>query len=123
MTDAANSGRQGDFGALAEAVIVLDMALTGRREADARQAARSQARLLADPIGFAISSDGYYLSDGGYSRLLADEEGNLRLSGVSRDAVKGRWRDPDVREIAGRVEDSLRAAIAAELGEDGPPSP
>jgi hypothetical protein len=113
---------------LFEMLIRIDIALAGNAEHDAAHAVRSQSRIAEDPIAFASDSDAYYLSDGGYSRLIWSweerfgEQGGLALSAVSRDTVKERWHaDPEVRRLAGAIQDLVREALRRhELGVSGP---
>jgi hypothetical protein len=107
-------------------MIALDGILTGKPETTAAQTARHQDKFFADPATLlgSGSSDGYYLSDGGYSRLVFDPEHLLfRLSSVSRDEVKARWRDePAAKAAAQAATDAARAALGA-LPEDPGPMP
>ncbi len=99
-------------GSFAHKVAVLDAALTGNRWREVEQMARQQARLLEDPTHFAAMSDAYYLSDGGYSRLIwvwQEEPERLGLSGVSRQEVKDAW--PRCKGLIADVEDEIREAV------------
>ena len=99
--------------------IDIDSLLTGKPD-DAASTAQQQRHKLADPVDL-FACDGYYLSDGGYSRLIAQEgdedpsDCKLYLSGVSRDAVKARWNDRDVIIIRRQIETVLSAAVKASL--------
>jgi hypothetical protein len=97
---------------LRDLVVRLDGLLTGRPVEAARNA-QQRSYLFADPITFVmeIGQDAYYLADGGYSRLMADEEGVRGLSSVSRQEVKDRWHDPDVQKIVQDLDQLLRDAI------------
>jgi hypothetical protein len=97
---------------LRELIVALDTLLVGKAK-DAVRAAAAQAHLL-DPIGFITMSDGYYLSDGGYSRLVFSEARRaLALSSVSRGEVKARWPNTDVQAIVRRIDDLLGTVLAA----------
>ena len=65
-----------------------------------------------------MMSDAYYLSDGGYSRLMFLEEGDVRLSSVSREAVARKWNDPAVDDARRAVELSWKAWLGAYQGPD-----
>jgi hypothetical protein len=92
----------------------LDSLLTGRPETETLVTANRQQHLL-DPEAFLTMSDAYYLSDGGYSRILADDEtGRLRLSGVSRREVAEMWDTVAVRDARARVEAILRDRLREE---------
>jgi hypothetical protein len=94
---------------LRDTVIRLDMLLTGKSQGDAERTARNQARLLTSPEPFLTTNDAYYLSDGGYSRVKANEEtGRLALLSQSRAEVKARWTQPEVRRAIQAVEQVLR---------------
>lgn len=89
-------------------VVSLDHLLTGKDEIEtARTAAQQRRHLNAE--AFLTMNDAYYLSDGGYSRIKADEEtGRLVLSGVSRQDVIQKWHDPAVQAVKLRIEALLR---------------
>lgn len=76
-----------------KAMAVLDMSLTGKVWTTIVQTARNAnidpERLLFGP------EHAYYLSDGGYSRIMArcDDTGRIMLSSNSRNEVKARWDD------------------------------
>lgn len=96
------------------AMIALDRALTGRPEQDATQTANNQSAFFDDPAHF-LESGGYYLSDGGYSRVVFDPVSFVfRLSSVSRDEVKRRWsEDPIVKAAAGAATAAVVEALKA----------
>lgn len=103
---------------LRDVMIALDMALTGKPEKDAAHMARNQSAFFENPERF-LESGGYYLSDGGYSRVFFDPDTEaFRLSGVSRDQVKARWLEADVQVLVTRAAQTLTAIL---LGQD--PSP
>lgn len=82
-------------------IVRLDALLTGKSLSEAERTALAQQTRLADPIAFVTaSSREYQLSDGGYSRLCASEEGELWLTSNSREQVKAAWNSYDVREAA-----------------------
>ena len=97
---------------LAELLPQLDHLLTGRPMTEVAHTARHQPALF-DPLELLLSSDGYYLSDGGYSRVLVQHEripyGTLALSGVSRAAVKARWHDAAVQHVVQQINAILQA--------------
>lgn len=93
---------EGEDARLADLLPLLDHLLTGRPLAQTRHMARQQQRLL-DPLELLFDNDAYYLSDGGYSRVLVNADSQLALSGVSRSAVKERWNDPAVQHIVGQI--------------------
>lgn len=96
---------------LREVMIALDTALTGKSEKDAAHMALNQSAFFDNPERF-LESGGYYLSDGGYSRVFFDPDTEtFRLSGVSRDQVKARWHEADVQVIAARATETLIAIL------------
>lgn len=98
---------------LVKAVSDLDAALTGKPADAARNAAQQRGR-FGDPQ--ALMSDAYYLADGGFSRLVFLEEGEIRLSGVSRPEVVARWHEPEIQSLRTTTETAWRWLIAT-LGE------
>lgn len=93
-------------------VATLDGLLTGK-PAEAMRNAYQRAYLFGDPATFIaeVSQDAYYLADGGYSRLLVNDEGEVRgLSSVSRQPVKDRWQDADVQSAVQELAALLRNA-------------
>lgn len=96
---------------LRDLLVRMDCILTGRPEKDAMHMARNQAHFFDDPTTFLSSSREYYLSDGGYSRLIFDElaEG-FRLTSNSRDPVKQVWQAGTVKDLA---EEAARILIAS----------
>lgn len=95
---------------LKELVVRLDTLLVGKPEA-AEQAARQQAHRLSDPVSFAVGGE-YYLSDGGYSRIVFHElSGRLSLTSNSRDAVKAQWDVQEVQDAVVAIESIVRNAI------------
>lgn len=102
---------------LKETMVALDRILTGKDEGAARHMARSQEHFFAEPSRF-LESGGYYLSDGGYSRVFFHPEAlEFRLDSVSRDAVKARWSEPEAQAAAARA-GALLTRILTDL--DGP---
>lgn len=106
---------QGMDEAMRDLVVELDTLIVGKPEAAAEQA-RQQAWKLVDPVGFACSSEAtYYLSDAGLSRLVFNDEGEVRLSGVSTAKAKARWHDADVQEATGRLLEHMMRLIEREV--------
>lgn len=96
-------------------VVEIDTLLFGDPRGAAEQA-RQQAWKLEDPLAFACSSEAtYYLSDGGHSRLVFDDEGGVGLSGVSTTRARARWQHADVQDAAGRLRDHMRGIIEREV--------
>lgn len=105
-------------------VVELDTLIVGDPRGAVEQACQ-QGWKFADPVSFICSTErAYYLSDGGHSRLVFDDDGGVDLSGVSTARVKARWRDPDVVAAANRLRDHMRSLvereIAASAGDAGP---
>lgn len=95
----------------AQALIELDMILTGHSKEDAETMARQQEHIANDPIEFIFMSDAYYLSDCGYSRVFADvETGELKLSSVSLQKVKDKWHTPEAQVVRAVVQSILNEA-------------
>jgi len=97
-----------------EAVIALDAALTG----SSHETAALQLRCLGHQIVREFTprqfrrGDAYYMSDGGYSRLICDpDDGSVFLSFVSLDRVKAKW--DECSELVKAVEVFTKAATAA----------
>lgn len=94
---------------LQETVARLDGLLTGKVQ-EALRNAKQRDYMFADITTFIaeVSSDAYYLADGGYSRLMIDYDGVVRgLSQVSLAAVKARWADPAVQAMVARLQTLL----------------
>ncbi len=94
---------------LREFVIRLDSLLTGKGD-DARRNAAQQHYFFTDVPTFVerLMTGSYYLSDGGYSRLVGDDErGIVGLASVSRDQVKARWDDLEVQSLVSEVNSIL----------------
>ena len=49
----------------------------------------------------------YYLSDGGYSRIVINDDGTLRLTYNSTDRVKSKWDDPDAQDFVHAIEEDI----------------
>jgi len=78
--------------ALKEAMIALDMTLTGKDRATAEHTQRSKPSGFQEDPFFFVYGDSYSLSDGGYSRLLwSSRDYGVRVSDESLPAVKNRW--------------------------------
>ena len=104
---------------LEDLIIKIDIALTGRSEHEAKSTASRQRHLIEDPALFSEISDAYYLSDGGYSRILwnhygetAGEYGQFSLSSVSTEKAKDKWHnDPDVQNLKKEIQGLVESAI------------
>jgi len=69
---------------------ILDALLTGQDPCSGR----GDEDLMVDVFDFLLGRE-YYLSDGGYSRVVyLAERGPLQLTGNSTDRVRQRWNDP-----------------------------
>lgn len=78
--------------AFMEALMSLDMALTGHGRGDAEATLNEQRARAYSPEVFLSTSDPYALSDFGRSKLFWDERAcALCLTFNSTPAVKGRW--------------------------------
>lgn len=96
---------------LRDLFIRMDCILTGKPEQDAVHMARNQSHFFDDPSSFLSSSGEYYLSDGGYSRLIFSEVSEeFRLTSNSRNAVKQVWQTRVVKNLA---EEAARILIAS----------
>lgn len=90
-------------GPLADALLALDVALTGVD----RETARNQQRNAADGDDFMAGGREYYLGDGGYSRVcIGNFTGRLFLTSNSTDRVKARW--PEARRERAAVQRIVR---------------
>jgi hypothetical protein len=71
------------------AVIALDMALTDCKLHQALHSFRDQDKRA--PNKWWSARHPYYLSDGGYSRIYAHDDGTLFLTSNSRPSTAARW--------------------------------
>ena len=101
-------------GTLAHLMCRLDMLLTGRTWTDAVDAARTQQRIVDDPLCFASGVD-YYLSDEGRSllcwygpRTKNPTKGRLVISGDAPQRTLARWRTSEVKDLVVKIEDAIR---------------
>ncbi|MGY3581537.1 hypothetical protein ACVIGB_000391 [Bradyrhizobium sp. USDA 4341] len=96
---------------LRELLIRIDCTLTGRPVSDAAHMAHNQASFFEDLTKFVTSRE-YYLSDGGYSRLLFDEiEEKFRLSSNSRDQIKAVWKSGAVEDLVAEAAQILMTRL------------
>lgn len=96
---------------LRELLVQIDSILTGRPTKDAEHMARSQSSFFEDMTRFLTTRE-YYLSDGGYSRLLFDEIAEeFRLSSNSRDQVKVTWQSGEVKELVAEASRILMTSL------------
>jgi len=93
-----------------ERLAYLDAALTGKPWADVLHTARSQNVEPLDVLGRE-----YYLSDGGYSRVvISDETLRLFLTSNSLDRPRANWIN--CRELIADVERDVAAAVEGGSG-------
>ncbi len=93
----------------ADKVQMLDAALTGKYAQDVAHTWRDNAP-LHEPVNWYLHHDAYYLSDGGYSRLLWNpHHSSLFLTSNSRPEVKRRWAD--CKELVTDVEAEIINAM------------
>lgn len=84
---------------LKELLIALDQLLTGKAYKDCLQ----MARQFDDPEKF-LSGSGYYLSDGGYSRVyISVMEDLVFLTSNSLDKPRANWETLPVQAILGEL--------------------
>jgi hypothetical protein len=76
-----------------ELLVQLDMALTGHSRRNCEHTAKNQS--------FERGAS-YYLSDGGYSRVVVGFE-SIFVTGNSLDRVKQAWSRPDVQKIVAAI--------------------
>jgi len=92
-----------------ELMIGLDMALTSKSRHEAEHTARTQGDfgLLGERI--------YYLSDGGYSRVvISDAEWprvHLFVASESLGQVKKAWKRDDVQRLVAAIEATISASV------------
>lgn len=91
---------------LQQALIELDMALTGKPRSVCLHTARSQRVTAESWLG-----DVYYLSDGGYSRVGVNYEFKIHLTCDSLPATQSRWLQ--AQDAVARVECALHAELRA----------
>jgi len=93
---------------IANLMCELDVCLTGKTIADARQMRDNQiGKADGDIEYFLAMGEIYYLSDGGYSRIRVDlETRQLFLTSESRDEVKKKWES--VIHIRSDIEEQLK---------------
>ena len=104
---------------LRDLIVSLDGLLTQKPE-EAKRNAEQRHKIFSDPITFLeyVSRDAYYLADGGYSRLMInDDEGVRGLSGVSLPGVKARWNEPEVQRIVQELNELFKNALNQPLTE------
>ncbi len=89
----------------------LDAFLTGKTGRDVEHTARNSSIKTPDDLLFGHGDRAYYLSDGGYSRIMAtmDDTGTIFLTSNSRDEVKDRWRF--CPELIAGVENELKGYL------------
>jgi len=96
----------------ADLIIRLDMLLTGKTREQAEHTARTSSRDLADPLSFIMDGDSeYYLSDGGYSRLVVTEEGKTWVTSNSLQRVKDAWGTPEAQALASAIGRAVAASV------------
>ena len=93
-------------------LIDLDMTLTGKSRGEAEHMARGQK---PDPFGDNV----YYLSDGGYSRVVLHWDGGVNLTSSSLDRVKEAWRHPDAVEIVAAISNLIKEGEERWAGSEG----
>ena len=101
--------------ALRDLVVELDGLLTGKPVDAARNAAH-RSNLFVDPVTFVteVASSPYHIADGGFSRLLIGDVGQVAgLDSVSLAGPKARWPDGDVQAVVSRLASVLSEACAA----------
>lgn len=96
---------------LRTAILALDRLLTGKTDAEVEHNARNQTGYFADPLD--CLSREYYLSDGGYSRIVINDEAKVRLTSNSLDRVKERWTSKDAQKLVSEIERIFAELIAA----------
>lgn len=96
---------------LRTAIIALDRLLTGKTDAEIEHTARNQPAFFADPLNFLFRE--YYLSDGGYSRIVLNDEAKLRLTSNSLDRAKERWASAEAQKLASEIESLFAELIRA----------
>jgi len=97
----------------AELFIRLDMALTGKERTQAERTASHSRHVLTDPITYVTSNEReYYLSDGGYSRIVANDEGKVWVTSNSLQRVKDAWNTPEAQELASLIGKAITDAVA-----------
>ena len=122
-SDAAADGAKmhyGDPEHFPERIIALDMVLTGKSRHVAEHTMRNQAHRAGDPLAF-IDGGEYYLSDGGYSRVVGNDEGALFLTSNSRQEVKDAWKMPGAQKLAEEIKAAIVAAVTAAEDDQAPP--
>ena len=101
-------------------ITYLDCALTQKKYSQCLHTYRNAPEKMKDPLNWILSSDIYYLSDGGYSRISTTWNGedfdsvNIHLSSESRKETKESWER--CKELISDVEDSIKIAVRIEQG-------
>lgn len=85
--------------------------LTGKSRVEAERTARAQCAIASDPVDFATGMREYHLSDGGCSRICANEEGEVWLTSNSRDQVKEAWKTAEAKAAAKAVGQRIASAV------------
>jgi len=101
------------------AMLRLDVALTASVDVE-RVANTIRDNGAASAEAWLEKGGEWYLSDGGYSRVVYGEErGKLFLTSNSTDKAKARWNDLTVRGLAIYVERLMREAHGRLLSRGG----
>jgi hypothetical protein len=91
----------------------LDAALTGKPNQTVLNTIRNQEFKTA--LDWVLAHREWYLSDGGYSRLVADEEANIWVTSNSLERVKQNWAlcDELIAEVRAEIKRAIDEATAA----------
>lgn len=98
----------------------LDSVLTGKNWQTVTQQAWHYRDKFKDPeymFSFVYGSDIYYLSDGGYSRVVVDDQsGKLFPTSNSLDRVKNNWKTDEAQVVIKDIENDI-ATIRSKFDE------
>lgn len=100
-----------DDSSFADLIVTLDTVLTGKSRVEAERTARAQCAIASDPVDFVTGMREYHLSDGGCSKIRANEEGEVWLTSNSRPS-QGSWKTPEAKAAA----DAMGQMIAVAVG-------
>lgn len=100
-------------GSFTDRLVSLDMHLTGKDRQTCLHARRNSGIRQPADFLFGPADRAYYLSDGGYSRLVwrGELEGYLDLTSHSRDEVKAKFAEHRARPLVAAVEAHVHVAV------------
>jgi hypothetical protein len=96
---------------------ILDAIVTGNDPINGR-GGREIPECCTELAAEGVTSHHYYLSDGGYSRVVISEDGALRLTDNSRRDVIAAWDSAGAYSVRIRIETAITKRQYAIIGAD-----